>query len=74
MIQIPKTAQPAPFRVTRASHLTFSVSDLARSRDFYTEVVGLVVSDEDRDTIGSVANRVGESVRVVGAKRTDDPR
>ncbi|CAB3807734.1 VOC family protein [Pararobbsia alpina] len=51
MIQIPQTAQPAPFRVTRASHLTFTVSDLARSRDFYTEVVGLVVSDEDRDTI-----------------------
>jgi transposase-like protein len=23
---------------------------------------------------GSVANRVGESIRVVGAKRTDDPR
>jgi catechol 2,3-dioxygenase len=51
MIQIPKTARPAPFQVTRASHLTFTVRDLARSRDFYTEVVGLTVSDEDRDTI-----------------------
>src|ERR1700730_16142294 len=51
MIQIPKTAKPAPFHVIRASHLTFTVRDLARSRDFYTEVVGLVVSDEDRDTL-----------------------
>src|SRR6202158_805436 len=51
MIQIPKTARPAPFQVTRASHLTFTVRDLARSRDFYTEVVGLAVSDEDNDTI-----------------------
>lgn len=40
-----------PISFSRASHATFTVHDLARSREFYTEVVGLVVSYEDRDTL-----------------------
>jgi catechol 2,3-dioxygenase len=51
MVQVPKTSWPLPFRVTRASHLTYNVGDLSRSREFYTQVLGLVVSDEDRDTL-----------------------
>src|SRR6202162_1665242 len=51
MTPIPKTTRPAPFEITRASHATFTARDLARSREFYTEVIGLVVSDEDRDTL-----------------------
>src|SRR5882757_5610157 len=51
IVDIPKTNFNPPFRFGRASHLTFTVRDLARSRDFYTEVVGLAVSDEDNDTI-----------------------
>lgn len=35
-----------PFNVTRASHIVLTVGDLARSRDFYTEVIGLVVTHE----------------------------
>jgi catechol 2,3-dioxygenase len=51
MTPIPKTTCPPPFEITRASHATFTVRDLARSREFYTEVIGLVVSDEDRNTL-----------------------
>src|SRR3984893_12950810 len=51
MVHVPKTSWPPPFRVTRASHLIYNVRDLSRSREFYTEVLGLVVSDEDRDTL-----------------------
>src|SRR5712671_3030263 len=51
MVHVPKTSWPPPFRVTRASHLTYNVRDLSRSREFYTQVLGLVVSDEDRDTL-----------------------
>src|SRR6266404_4727599 len=51
IMDIPKTNFNPPFRFGRASHLTFTVRDLARSRDFYTKVVGLVVSDDDRDTL-----------------------
>jgi catechol 2,3-dioxygenase len=51
MTPIPKTTWPAPFEITRASHATFTARDLARSREFYTEVIGLVVSDEDSDTL-----------------------
>jgi catechol 2,3-dioxygenase len=51
MTPIPKTTCPPPFEITRASHAIFTVRDLARSREFYTEVIGLVVSDEDLDTL-----------------------
>ena len=48
---LPSTNFNPPFNITRASHLIFTARDLAKSRDFYTEVIGLVVSDENRDTI-----------------------
>lgn len=38
-----------PFNVTRASHVVLSVKDLAASRAFYTDLIGLAVSDEDGD-------------------------
>lgn len=48
---LPETADPPPFRITRASHFTLRVRDLDASRRFYCEVIGLIVSDEDADTI-----------------------
>ena len=48
---IPQTNFNPPFNITRASHLVFTARDLAASRDFYVEVMGLIVSDEDADTI-----------------------
>ena len=48
---IPQTNFNPPFNITRASHLVFTARDLAASRDFYAEVLGLIVSDEDADTI-----------------------
>ncbi|MCK8786094.1 VOC family protein [Roseomonas sp. NAR14] len=40
-----------PFNITRASHAVLTVRDLAASRDFYTRVIGLVVTEEDADTL-----------------------
>jgi catechol 2,3-dioxygenase len=70
MLQIPETPTSVPFRVTRASHIVYTVRDLARSREFYTEVLGLVVSDEDRDTLylRGVEERTHHSLVL---KRTD---
>lgn len=48
---IPQTNFDPPFNITRASHLVLTAQDLAASRAFYTEVIGLVVSDEDANTI-----------------------
>jgi catechol 2,3-dioxygenase len=48
---IPETNFAPPFNVTRASHLVLTARDLARSRDFYVEVLGLMVSDEDAGTL-----------------------
>jgi catechol 2,3-dioxygenase len=50
-MSLPQTAFPPPFNVTRASHAVISVTDLARSRAFYVDGIGLVVSDETRDAI-----------------------
>src|ERR1700681_4218101 len=50
-VTIPQTNFNPPFNITRASHLVFTARDLAASRDFYTEVMGLVASDEDADTL-----------------------
>ena len=48
---LPPTNPKPPFNVTRASHLVLTSRDLAKARDFYTEVVGLKVSDETATTI-----------------------
>ena len=48
---IPQPVYRPPFNTTRASHVVLSVADVAASRDFYTGVVGLVVSDEDANTV-----------------------
>lgn len=42
--------EPA-FTLTRASHVRMGVTDLARSRDFYRDVIGLVVTREDDDAV-----------------------
>ncbi|OUD02867.1 VOC family protein [Streptomyces swartbergensis] len=38
------------FNITRASHVRLTVADLAESRNFYVNALGLVVSDEDDRT------------------------
>jgi catechol 2,3-dioxygenase len=48
---IPHTNFNPPFNITRASHLVLTAQDLPASRDFYTEVIGLMVADEDASTI-----------------------
>lgn len=50
-MNLPRTNLKPPFNVTRASHLVLTSRDLAKARDFYTEVVGLKVSDESATTI-----------------------
>jgi catechol 2,3-dioxygenase len=48
---IPRAAYPAPFNITRASHVVLRVKDLGASRAFYVDALGLVVSDADADTL-----------------------
>jgi catechol 2,3-dioxygenase len=50
-MSLPATNFHPPFNITRASHLVLTSRDLARARDFYTEVIGLKVSDETATTI-----------------------
>ena len=48
---IPKPNYNPPFNVTRASHAVLHVKDLAKSRAFYVDLIGFIVSDEDNDAI-----------------------
>src|SRR5579863_1360206 len=40
-----------PFNVVRASHVELGVSDLGRSRAFYVDCLGLLLSDETKDAL-----------------------
>jgi catechol 2,3-dioxygenase len=48
---VPGTNYKSSFRFSRASHCVLTSRDLAKSEEFYTEVLGLVVSDKDKDTL-----------------------
>lgn len=48
---LPTTNFTPPFAITRASHVSLAVTDLERSRDFYRDVVGLVVTEENDDAV-----------------------
>lgn len=48
---LPKPNYQPPFEITRASHVVLGVTDLGASRDFYRDVIGLVVTAETTDTV-----------------------
>ena len=48
---LPSSEPTPPFDITRASHIVLGVRDLAASRRFYEELVGLVVTEADDDVI-----------------------
>lgn len=48
---IPAPVYNPPFNVTRASHSVISVKDLGKSRAFYVDLLGFIVSAEDKDAI-----------------------
>src|SRR6202167_6034646 len=50
-VTLPRPNYDPPFNVTRASHSVITVKDLAKSRAFYVDLIGFIVSDEDKDTI-----------------------
>jgi catechol 2,3-dioxygenase len=48
---MPTTPLNPPFALTRASHVSLAVTDLEASRDFYRDVIGLVVTEETDGTV-----------------------
>jgi len=50
-MDLPRTNYDAPFDITRTSHVVLTVKDLEASRLFYTEVIGLIVTEQTPDTL-----------------------
>ena len=48
---LPRSEPNPPFDITRASHVVLDVTDLAASRHFYEEMIGLVVTEADDEVI-----------------------
>ena len=48
--RIPTPAAPPP-DILRCASMELVVTDLAASRDFYVDVLGLVVTEEDEDAV-----------------------
>ncbi|WP_370343045.1 VOC family protein, partial [Pararhodobacter marinus] len=48
---IPEPNLYPPFNIVRLSHVEYGVTDLAASRAFYVDTLGLQVTDEDDTTI-----------------------
>lgn len=48
---IPAPNLTPPFNILRLSHVEVGVTDLAASRRFYADILGLQVTDEDEDTV-----------------------
>jgi catechol 2,3-dioxygenase len=72
-VPLPKPNYNPPFNITRASHSVLHVKDLAKSRAFYVDLIGLIVSDEDKDTIylRGIAEACHHSLVL---KRADTPK
>ena len=45
------TPQAAPPDILRCAYMELVVTDLKRSRDFYVDALGLIVTEEDEETI-----------------------
>ena len=50
-MKLPTPVYRPSFNVTRASHVVSRVRDLAASRAFYCDTLGMIVSDEDSSTL-----------------------
>jgi catechol 2,3-dioxygenase len=50
-MSLPTTQPTPPFDITRASHVVLDARDLAASRRFYEELIGLVVTEADDDVV-----------------------
>jgi catechol 2,3-dioxygenase len=50
-MSLPATNYDPGFRITRASHVVLEVRDLAASRRFYEEIIGLILTAEERETL-----------------------
>jgi catechol 2,3-dioxygenase len=72
-VSIPPPVYIPPFNITRASHAVLTVKDLAKSRAFYVDLIGFIVSHEDKDAIylRGVAEACHHSVVL---KRGDTPQ
>ncbi|WP_342727052.1 VOC family protein [Bradyrhizobium sp. B097] len=67
-MSLPITNHDPGFRITRASHVVLDVRDLAASRRFYENVIGLILTAEE----GVAAAPPGPRCRIRAAGSADE--
>lgn len=70
---LPTLVLNPPFNVTRISHVVLTSRDLQKSSDFYSAVLGLVISDFDEDAVYLRGLEEGCHHSLVLRKSTDIP-
>src|ERR1700730_13261200 len=60
-----------PLNIVRASHVELGVADLARSRAFYVDCLGYIVSDEDDEALSLRAGEEPNRHSLVTRKSRD---
>ena len=69
---IAKAAAPAsPFKAISVNHISYNVADYAKSRDFYSELLGMTVS---KDNGKQALLSFGDSILVVRNARTPEAK
>jgi catechol 2,3-dioxygenase-like lactoylglutathione lyase family enzyme len=72
---VPKLAQAAapasPFKAISVNHISYNVADYAKSRDFYSELLGMTVS---KDNGKQALLSFGDSILVVRNARTPEAK
>ena len=51
ILSLPKVNLYPDFNTSRLSHVTLNVKDIKKSKYFYTEIVGLQITDESQKNI-----------------------
>ncbi len=69
---VAKAAAPAaPFKAISVNHISYNVADYAKSRDFYSELLGMTVS---KDNGKQALLSFGDSILVVRNARTPEAK
>jgi len=55
---LPKPNLVPPFHIVRVAYVDWSITDMGYSREFYHDIVGYHIEDENQDTLSKMRTRI----------------